>query len=161
MNKTVVNELLRLHDQNGGLRPSEVVEAARDEDSVLHPQFEWDDEVAAHEHRLHQARALIRTVRVQVEGKAPRHVFCHLPNRHGEGTYLRTEIVAHSPDLLEQALAQFNRQIEALQRSADELLSMVQARAPAKTPQARGLRASLGLLRRMAEGLRAQGDRPS
>lgn len=45
----------------------EVVEAARPEDSPLHPAFEWNDAVAADEHRLSQARCMIRSLRIKVE----------------------------------------------------------------------------------------------
>lgn len=55
-----------LEREDGRLLPSDVVEAARDPRSVLHSHFEWDDSKAAHEHRLAQARALIRTIKVEV-----------------------------------------------------------------------------------------------
>lgn len=50
---------------DGRLRPVDVVDAARDAASVLHDQFEWSDAKAADEHRISQARSLIRAVRVQ------------------------------------------------------------------------------------------------
>lgn len=56
-----------LEDGNGDVRPDYVVEAARQPDSPLHPFFEWDDSVAAYEYRLNQARALIRSVRVDIK----------------------------------------------------------------------------------------------
>ena len=49
-------------DQDGILTAEAVVEAAKDPESPLHHQFEWDDSAAAHAHRLNQARQLIRTV---------------------------------------------------------------------------------------------------
>jgi hypothetical protein len=51
---------------NGILRPDSVVSAARAPDSPLHSHFEWDDTKAAAEHRLDQARGLIRTIKVVV-----------------------------------------------------------------------------------------------
>ena len=52
---------------NGGLlRPCDVVAAAADPAHPLHDSFEWDNDAAATEHRLMQARTLIRTVRVEV-----------------------------------------------------------------------------------------------
>lgn len=49
---------------NGGgiLYPSATVAFAQDEDTELHKQFTWDDSQAAHQHRLWQARHLIRVV---------------------------------------------------------------------------------------------------
>lgn len=65
-NNKVVSELKKIANANGGiLRPDEVVEAARPVASPLHAQFEWDDTRAAQQHRLWQARMLIR-VCVQV-----------------------------------------------------------------------------------------------
>lgn len=55
-------ELKELYDLNGKLYPKDVVERAKDESSSLHSYFEWDDEAAAHQHRLSQARTLITLV---------------------------------------------------------------------------------------------------
>lgn len=46
----------------GELRAEDVVEAARSSNSPLHSLFEWDDGLAAYQHRLAQARSLIRSV---------------------------------------------------------------------------------------------------
>ena len=51
---------------NGYLDPSHVVVAARDAESVLHDEFEWDDDSAAEQYRLAQAGALIRRVKFTV-----------------------------------------------------------------------------------------------
>jgi hypothetical protein len=45
---------------NGLLRPEDVVDFAKDPRTALHGCFTWDDAAAAHQHRLQQARALIR-----------------------------------------------------------------------------------------------------
>lgn len=53
--------------RNGGTVTAEaVLAAARNKKSALHAEFEWDDKKAAHEHRLDQARALIRSVKVEI-----------------------------------------------------------------------------------------------
>ncbi len=39
--------------------PERIVEDARQPESILHPQFEWDDAVAAEEYRLITARNLV------------------------------------------------------------------------------------------------------
>lgn len=54
-------ELLR-KQQHGELTPEDVLADARNPNSPLHTFFEWDDSAAAHQHRLHQARGLIRAV---------------------------------------------------------------------------------------------------
>lgn len=61
--KEVIEQRLReLHDQNDGLTPDIVLADAAAPESPLHSEFEWDDEAAGHQHRLDQARALIRSV---------------------------------------------------------------------------------------------------
>lgn len=54
-------ELLR-KEQHGELTPEDVLKDARNPNSPLHTFFEWDDGAAAEQHRLHQARGLIRAV---------------------------------------------------------------------------------------------------
>ena len=54
-------ELLR-KEQHGELTPEDVLKDAKNPNSPLHSFFEWDDGAAADQHRLHQARGLIRAV---------------------------------------------------------------------------------------------------
>src|SRR5438105_923153 len=57
-------ELLRINKRDGGITPSAVVEDARPEEAPLHCAFEWDDSLAGEEWRQHQARNLIRAVKI-------------------------------------------------------------------------------------------------
>lgn len=52
-----------------------VVNAARDEKSVLHPEFEWDDEVAAEAHRRAQAAKLLRSFEIIYDNHVPARAF--------------------------------------------------------------------------------------
>ena len=59
-------ELQRIADAHEGtLDPTHVVEAAAPPEAPLHRYFEWDDTEAARQHRLNQARHLIRTVKIR------------------------------------------------------------------------------------------------
>lgn len=61
-------ELENLRQQNGGqLKTAEVVDAARDNRSALHPHFEWDNHKAAEMYRQNTARRLVRAVIVKPE----------------------------------------------------------------------------------------------
>jgi hypothetical protein len=60
----VVGERLEELAQNGPVTPHAVVEDATPEDSPLHPLFEWDNEEAANNYRVIQARQVIRSVAV-------------------------------------------------------------------------------------------------
>lgn len=63
-------ELERIAD-GGRLTASGVVRRARQKSSPLHEYFEWDDSVAAHQHRLWQARQLIKRITIVREEGAP------------------------------------------------------------------------------------------
>lgn len=54
-------EMLR-KEQHGELTPEDILKDARNPNSPLHSFFEWDDGLAAEQHRLQQARGLIRAV---------------------------------------------------------------------------------------------------
>jgi len=98
--KTIVrtNELLRIARENDGLlRPEDVVDAARSPKSVLHDAFEWDDSKAAQMYRLARASQLIRfTVEYLPAAREDVKVFVSLreDKREGEGGYrLMTQVM--------------------------------------------------------------------
>ena len=64
--EVALDELNRTH---GHLTPDLVVQAAQYEQSPIHSIFEWDDGKAAHQHRLWQARRLIRSVQNRAAGR--------------------------------------------------------------------------------------------
>lgn len=59
------DELQAVRKANGFLTPEAVVQAATPDSHPLHNRFEWDDTVAGHRWRVHQAHELIRSVTVQ------------------------------------------------------------------------------------------------
>ena len=60
------DRLAKLYKKHGTITPDIIIEDAKDEQSPLHAQFEWDTDVAAMEHWREQARAIIRTVRFEI-----------------------------------------------------------------------------------------------
>lgn len=60
--QVVGQTIAALANEQGRLTPSAVLDAARPEDSPIHPCFEWDDSKAAETWRLEQARRLVRAV---------------------------------------------------------------------------------------------------
>lgn len=58
----VGSELTRIARRDGGILPRVVVAEAEPQDAVLHSAFQWNNDLAAAEHRLAQARALVRSV---------------------------------------------------------------------------------------------------
>jgi hypothetical protein len=68
---TVEDSIAELVVTHGEVSPETIVDTAKDRKSPLHQVFEWDDNVAAQEHRLHQARQLIRTIVVRPKESRP------------------------------------------------------------------------------------------
>jgi len=64
--KEAVEAIKALEDSRGRLTHEDVVSAARSESSPLHGYFNWNDTEAAHQHRLEQARDLIKRVKLVV-----------------------------------------------------------------------------------------------
>jgi len=63
--KVAYQEVERICAKNGGIAtPDAVVAAAKSVRNPLHEEFEWDNAVAAHEHRLNQARSMLRSIKV-------------------------------------------------------------------------------------------------
>ena len=57
--ETIYNEIMSIGET---VRPSDVVELARDENTALHNLFTWDDSVAAERYREHEAGCIIRNI---------------------------------------------------------------------------------------------------
>ncbi len=106
-NELIVNELKRIAEDHGGIvKPEVVVEAARDTESPLHSQFEWDDSEAAHRYRLWQARALINSVEVITPNRQRHQMFVSVTTDRSEagGGYRLLRDVMSSDDLRTQLL---------------------------------------------------------
>lgn len=115
----ILAELTQIREQhNGNLLAEDVVEFARNENTALHSEFEWDDTEAARQYRLDQARRIIR-LNVQVlptaRGNVTVPVYVSLTSDRIQpgGGYRRLEDVMSDPELrqqfLDQALAEFER----------------------------------------------------
>lgn len=49
------------------ITPQNVLDLARNENSVIHDDFEWDDKIAGEKYRLHQARRMIQSFVIETE----------------------------------------------------------------------------------------------
>jgi hypothetical protein len=63
----VVDEIV---EEKGRVVPSDLVEAATPDDAPLHRFFQWDNQIAARQYRLDQARRLLRAVEVEIVVRA-------------------------------------------------------------------------------------------
>jgi hypothetical protein len=116
----------------GQLHPQNVVEDARDPKSLLHPHFEWDDKKAAELHRVDQARALIRSIRVVDDDDIPRPAFLSIRADDGIG-YRAYQEVLTSSDLRQRLLEQATRDLDAWTARYRELREIVELVQPART----------------------------
>lgn len=98
--QTAGQELERIRSDHGELTAALVVDESRPESAPLHPAFEWDDAVAAEEHRKHQARSMIRAVQVVDNDGPAEPIYVHI---NSAGSYVPTDEVVQRLDLYDEA----------------------------------------------------------
>lgn len=127
----VGDELTAIYLRRGQLTAPIVVEEATPEDSVLHSLLTWDDAEAAVQHRLAEARKLIRSVKIHIREEDPRsekvRAWVHVPAPSEpapepdepdpvDAGYLPILDVGQSPRLKAIALAQMEREWRLFRR---------------------------------------------
>jgi len=128
-----VEILLKKHD--GRVSPEIVVEEATDEASPFHKYFNWDEADAAHEHRLAQAAALIRTwkgsiMRINMETKivdvkSTRRVQSPSGNRSKGGTSYETiEKIMADPEKRADMIRTVVAELMAYRKRYGELVAL-------------------------------------
>ena len=119
----------RIYQKKGSVVASDVVKLAKGVRNPLHPEFEWDDEVAANEHRLETARSLLRSfhvVRDEVKSDRPQRVF-EIVTEKAEGekkarkVYKTTEDVMADPDMRSELLFRALRELRTIQQRFRDL----------------------------------------
>jgi hypothetical protein len=104
-------EAVRIRN-NGQLSTRAVLEDARDDESPLHPAFEWSDAVAAEKHREHQARLLIGSIVVVLpdrQDKPPTRAFVNVTT--DEQHYTSVGAAMGDTEMRAQVLAQAMREL--------------------------------------------------
>jgi len=118
------------NEQNGILRPPDVVEKARDKDTALHAHFTWNDKAAGYKWRLHEARVLIQRVKMvnpnkedEQAAKVSTRLYHSLPSDRANGDSYRhiTDVLTHE-ELRAQLFEQLERDIAALQTKYEAIL---------------------------------------
>jgi hypothetical protein len=115
--------LERLRAKHGGLTAQIVVADARSMRSPLHDDFEWDDERAAHEFRLEQARDMLANVTVRYEQHTeaqPVRAFL-VVSVGGENKYESTYTVMSDVALRQQVLIRALRELESWRKRYADL----------------------------------------
>lgn len=107
--------------RGGEITARAVLNAARPEDSPLHPAFEWDDAVAAELHREDQARLMLRSIRIVRDAEQePERVFWHVATEDVD-SYVTTARVMSEPDLRDALMEECVKTLIAARRRYSEL----------------------------------------
>lgn len=124
-----LNEICHEHNDEK-LQAEAVVQRAQDPDSALHSQFEWDDGKAAHQHRLMQARSLIRRILVTMpddstETAVGKYVSLRSDRRLPGGGYRETQSVLSNAELLAELEATAKADLDGVLRRYEMLKGLV------------------------------------
>lgn len=111
-------------EAEGRLTAADLVEESRSEDSPLHSEFEWRDDVAAEEYRKSQARGIINSLVVVSEKHEPVKAFVNLVATSPTYTSIQTAVSrADTKELLLQnalrELISFQKKYRNLTEFAD------------------------------------------
>jgi len=123
MNNDAIREELERLKAEGIIRPADVVAKAANPNSAMHSWFEWDDTEAAQQHRIWQARQLLRVfVTVEAKDSAPMRAFVSLgSDRHGAGGYRALADVLSNEALRAQLLADAIKDLRSSERKYRQL----------------------------------------
>ena len=116
----VLNDL----ERKGELNARSVVEVSRPEDAVLHSDFEWNDEKAAVEYRLNQARKIMQSLIVipeveNSEQQEPVRAFFKIDV--GSPTYQSIQSIMRTPSQKDMLLKMALKELQAFQQKYKRL----------------------------------------
>ena len=120
----VTGQLLEtIRDRFGEVTPELVLKEAQNEYSVIHNDFQWDDEKAATLYRLDTARRIIRNLRVVSEGEVTDEpVFVHVTV--GDRKYYeRADLAVDTPDIWQNVMSEEKARLQACQKRIRALKS--------------------------------------
>ena len=126
----VAEEISQIGDE---VKPTDIVDAARNEESELHKCFTWDNEVAAEKWRLQEARNLLyRLVIEENEIPTDRPEIRYYYNTEPSGGYKSTEYVVEHEDEYKKALEAAYAELRAFKakygylKELKEIIDMIQ-----------------------------------
>lgn len=130
-------------ENDGALTPQSLLERARSANSAVHDHFEWDDGIAAEQHRLSQASDLIRAIaiditRSNVEPPKPIRAFVSV-ERQGVRSYTSTVHALSDADLRRQVLEKAFADLEVWRQKHADLVEFARIFAAIDEQRALGL----------------------
>lgn len=119
-----------LNKLHGKLTAEIIVKDATPKDSVLHPVFEWNNRVAAHQYRLEQARHLLRSiVVVNPESEKPKPIRAFVvvaEEAEKQEVYIPTMKALQDENYRKQVLARALAELQALRRKYNDLVELAE-----------------------------------
>lgn len=119
-----------LEKRDGEVNPSVIVDESRSESAILHPCFEWNDDKAAENYRIHQAKGVIRNIVVVHETKEneePSRVraFVHMRDvESDEPRYIHIETALSDGILKKRLLESAIRELNEFRKKYKDLVEL-------------------------------------
>lgn len=122
-------ELERIEQSKGGIKPKYVIDEARPEGAILHNCFNWNDVEAAELYREVQARELIRNIVVVKVAEAeqeitPTRAFVSVQNEDESPQYISIRKAMTEVDYQEQILQKAFKELEAFKQKYSGLVQL-------------------------------------
>lgn len=102
---------------SGDATPEQIVEKAKDETTELHKCFTWNNDEAAEQWRLHEARQLVLNIVVVNEESEDKRepVRCYFKTDYDTG-YKPTEIIVRRADEYQKLLANALKELQTFEK---------------------------------------------
>ena len=119
-----LEELDRIY---GEITPQMMVDDARPDGALMHPLYEWRDEVAAEKYRCSQAKAITSNlVRVKVSESEPQktetiRAFVSVKPHNEQAKYRPIQIAMSEPNMREIVLENARAELDAMRRKYEAL----------------------------------------
>ena len=130
---TASTALEKIREENGGLEPVHIVDAARPDNHPLHPVFTWDDNKAAEAYRRWEARVMVRALVIvrTDDGETqtePVYVSTIVKTDDTERRYYqRASILVNRPDELEAAIDLLKDKMQSAAAALDAVRRLAEA----------------------------------
>lgn len=117
----VAGEVCESLEQNGQLTAKRLVEVSRPVDAPLHPEFEWDDSVAAEQWREQQARCIINTIVIIHPPKKAQEMTLAVEKTGTVRRFFNIESKTGNYESIDRILADDNKRMKLLNQALGDL----------------------------------------
>lgn len=126
-NAQKVGEMCEELERTVGLTPQTLLDANRAEGTPLHNEFEWNDTIAAENHRRWQARHILACLCVEVKRNDKENVRAFFPITRGDQNgrvYKNLDVIFANKDTTEELLRTALRELQAFKKKYDTLIEL-------------------------------------